>query len=230
MLVKTASNRATASEALNDPWIRSFHRGTKDATNGNGNGSRSRSSSPTTVKPLCASALTQLKNFHCERKLQQAVMAYIANSMNTKQNEDKLLTIFKQFDSDHDGILTLDEIREGFKEFLGEQMLFEGELNKIMQQIDLNRNGQIEYSEFVAAASNFYQLMTEKHLKQAFDLFDMDANGQITPRELKHILGNKNKEIPDEDWEKLVEEFDSNGDGMINFEEFKRMMLQLHNQ
>jgi len=29
--------------------------------------------------------------------------------------------------------LTLDEIREGFKEFLGEQMLFEGELTKIMQ-------------------------------------------------------------------------------------------------
>jgi calcium-dependent protein kinase len=104
-------------------------------------------------------------------------MAYIANSMNTKQNEDKLLTIFKQFDQDHDGILTLDEIREGFKEFLGEQMLFEGELTKIMEQIDLNRNGLIEYSEFVAAASNFYQLMTEKHLKQAFDLFDMDANG-----------------------------------------------------
>jgi hypothetical protein len=44
-------------------------------------------------------------------------------------------------------------------------MLFEGELTKIMQQIDLNRNGLIEYSEFVAAASNFYQLMTEKHLK-----------------------------------------------------------------
>jgi hypothetical protein len=38
MLVKTASNRATASEALNDPWIRSFHRGAKDANNGNGNG------------------------------------------------------------------------------------------------------------------------------------------------------------------------------------------------
>jgi len=35
----------------------------------------------------------------------------------------------------------------------------------------------IEYSEFVAAASNFYQLMTENNLKQAFDLFDMDANG-----------------------------------------------------
>lgn len=76
--------------------------------------------------------------------------------MNTKTNEDKLLAIFKQFDQDHDGILTANEIKEGFKEFLGDQLLFEGELDKIMEKVDLNRNGQIEYSEFVAAASNFY--------------------------------------------------------------------------
>ncbi len=69
MLQKLPANRATASEALNDPWIRSFNRGAKDINGGTGNGSRSRSSSPTTVKPLCASALTSLKNFHCERKL-----------------------------------------------------------------------------------------------------------------------------------------------------------------
>lgn len=93
------------------------------------------------------------------------MLAYIANSMNTKQQEDKLLAIFKQFDSDQDGILTVEEIREGFKEFMGEQMLFEGELQQIMEQVDLNRNGLIEYSEFVAATSNFYQMLTEKHLK-----------------------------------------------------------------
>lgn len=84
------------------------------------------------------------------------MLAYIANSMNTKQQEDKLLAIFKQFDSDADGILTIEEIREGFKEFMGEQMLFEGELQQIMDQVDLNHNGLIEYSEFVAATSNFY--------------------------------------------------------------------------
>lgn len=48
---------------------------------------------------------------------------------------------------------------------MGEQMLFEGELQQIMEQVDLNRNGLIEYSEFVAATSNFYQMLTEKHLK-----------------------------------------------------------------
>ncbi len=69
MLQKLPTNRATASEALNDPWIRSFNRGNKDNNGAVGAGARSRSSSPTTVKPLCASALTSLKNFHCERKL-----------------------------------------------------------------------------------------------------------------------------------------------------------------
>ena len=36
MLVKVPGNRATASEALNDPWIRSFHRGKSDPNSGGG--------------------------------------------------------------------------------------------------------------------------------------------------------------------------------------------------
>jgi calcium-dependent protein kinase len=86
----------------------------------------------------------------------------------------------------------------------------------------------IEYSEFIAAASNLNQLLTDKNLKQAFDLFDLDANGQITPRELKHILGNKDSDIKDEEWEQIIADYDKNGDGMINFQEFKNMMENIH--
>lgn len=53
-------------------------------------------------------------------------------------------------------------------------MMFEDELKAIIKKIDLNQNGSIEYSEFVAAASNLHNMMTEKNLKQAFDLFDLD--------------------------------------------------------
>ena len=35
---------------------------------------------------------------------------------------------FKQFDKNHDGILTVDELRDGFKEFMGDKMVFEEEL------------------------------------------------------------------------------------------------------
>lgn len=87
-------------------------------------------------------------------------------------------------------MLTLEELREGFEEYLGEQILFEDELQKIIKNIDLNQNGLIEISEFIAVTANMNKLMTEKNLRQAFDLFDIDANGEITPREIKHILDN----------------------------------------
>lgn len=48
--------------------------------------------------------------------------------MMSKQNEEKLMATFKQFDKNNDGILTIDELREGFKEFMGEQIMFEEEL------------------------------------------------------------------------------------------------------
>ena len=101
---------------------------------------------------------------------------------------------FKQFDTNHDGILSIDELRNGFKEYLGDDnnLVFEEDLMQIIKNIDFNQNGQIEYSEFVVAASNINNMMTEKNLEAAFNLFDLDANGQITPRELKHILSNAN--------------------------------------
>ena len=110
--------------------------------------------------------------------------------MNTKQNEEKLMATFKEFDKDHDGSLTYEELKEGFIEYLGEKIFFEDELKNIMLAVDFSGNGRIEYSEFVAACSDIKLMMTDKNLKQAFDLFDLDQNGKITPRELKHVLQN----------------------------------------
>jgi len=38
----------------------------------------------------------------------------------SKATEERLMVTFKQFDKNNDGILTVDELREGFKEFMGE--------------------------------------------------------------------------------------------------------------
>jgi Ca2+-binding EF-hand superfamily protein len=77
---------------------------------------------------VCINALTQLKNFHCERKLEAAVICYITNCFNTKQNEEKLMKTFKELDKNNDGTLTIDELKEGFFEYMGDKILFEGEL------------------------------------------------------------------------------------------------------
>lgn len=66
LLQKHPSNRISAVDALNDPWIKKY----TEKTN--------------VRKPICLNALNQLKNFYCERKLEQAVIAYISNSMLNK--------------------------------------------------------------------------------------------------------------------------------------------------
>jgi len=72
MLAKFPQNRLSAEEALNDPWVKTFTEKSKIA------------------KPICINALTLMKNFHCERRLDRAVLCYITNFMNSQQNEEKL--------------------------------------------------------------------------------------------------------------------------------------------
>lgn len=49
-----------------------------------------------------------------------------------------------QFDCDGDGKITLDELKEGMKALLGEK-LKKGELEEILGDIDLNKDGNIDF-------------------------------------------------------------------------------------
>lgn len=49
-----------------------------------------------------------------------------------------------QFDCDGDGKITLDELKEGMKNLLGEK-LKKGELEEILGDIDLNKDGNIDF-------------------------------------------------------------------------------------
>lgn len=54
--------------------------------------------------------------------------------------------------------------------------------------MDLNKDGKIEYSEFIVSALDEKNLMREKKLKAAFDMFDQDKGGSISVQELKKVL------------------------------------------
>ncbi len=51
---------------------------------------------------------------------------------------------FKAADINHNGIVTLDELRESIKKFLPDRVLSLVELKKVMMAFDQNRNGTIE--------------------------------------------------------------------------------------
>lgn len=54
------------------------------------------------------------------RKLEQATIAFIVNQLISKEDRNKLLSQFQTFDKNGDGVLTKEEIYEGYKKLYGE--------------------------------------------------------------------------------------------------------------
>ena len=91
--------------------------------------------------------------------------------------------------------------------------------------MDTDRNGFIDYSEFLAAALPRKIYLREDYLRTAFDMFDTDLSGKIDMVELAEILqaGGEYK-CSKQELAAYIKKIDLNGDGMIDFVEFKKMM------
>jgi calcium-dependent protein kinase len=103
-----------------------------------------------------------------------AVLAYIANHLRTKESETMLRDIFMKLDSNGDGVVTTEELKQGYKEYMGEFALFSSmDISDVLQKVDFNDNGVIDYGEFITAASSINEMLSLKHLRNAFDVFDI---------------------------------------------------------
>jgi len=78
----------------------------------------------------------------------------------------------------------LDEIKEAFKG----SGLSETEVNDIFTRLDTNCDGEINYSEFLAAAINKEKVVTNANLNFAFHHFDVDNTGYITAQNLQEAF------------------------------------------
>lgn len=196
--------RVSAAEALEHPWFKKFAKADK------------------VKKSLASKALNNLKNFRAEQKLKQATLAYIVSQCLSKEETDKMEGIFAEMDTNGDGMLSKQEIRDGYEEHFG-VAIDDEELDRMFDAIDADGSGAIDYSEFLMATMNEQQLLSKEKLKQAFKMFDKDNSGTISREEIKEALGNVDEEIA----EKIISEVDENDDGEISFEEFEKMMNNL---
>ena len=92
----------------------------------------------------------------------------------------ELRMIFVDFDKNGDGQLSSDEIKQGLKSFFNDERIAEIELNKLISDMDSDKNHIIEYEEFLRVTANLDQLITDKNLNIAFDFYDKDKNGKLS--------------------------------------------------
>eukprot|EP00826_Nyctotherus_ovalis_P049524 TRINITY_DN599_c0_g3_i4.p2 TRINITY_DN599_c0_g3~~TRINITY_DN599_c0_g3_i4.p2 ORF type:complete len:209 (-),score=72.37 TRINITY_DN599_c0_g3_i4:103-729(-) len=205
MLKYDPDKRITAFDALNHPWITKY----------------------TTLKAhdekLNVLSLKRLQSFKVRNQLQQAVIAYIANHLQSQETMNKLKEVFQQFDKNGDGVLERNELLEGYMKLGKTKKQAARIVDKIMNQIDLNNNGTIDYSEFLMANLRHEDITSSEKLKEAFKIFDKDGDGHITVKEIKEVLGGNDEAVAE-----LVKAADLDGDGQISFDEFTQMMMKLY--
>ena len=208
LLTYKPEERPTAAEALQHPWVVELSTVAIDDS-------------------AAISALDNLKGFRAESTMKQATFAFIASQLLSKNERDGLAKVFKAFDKNGDGKLSMQEVKEGYLEHYGKVMSDE-EVETMFNAVDTDRSGFIDYSEFVVAAMNENQLTTNEKLQAAFKMFDKDGSGIISPEEIKEVLsfGGTNA-LSKEAIDAIVKQVDENGDGEISFEEFVDMMKKI---
>ena len=84
----------------------------------------------------------------------------------------------------------------------------------MMKACDLNGDGKIDYTEFIAAAYEKSQLLSGENLRNAFNMMDIDGDGALTKEELVQVFGGGHvSEHGEKIWDEIIASVDQDNDG-----------------
>merc|ERR1712159_103224 len=100
----------------------------------------------------------------------------------------------------------------------------EGELEGMVNEVDVDGSGSIEFTEFLTLMSRKMKASdTEEEMRKAFTLFDKNGDGFISPAELRVVMANVDENIDDEEVYGMIRIADLDGDGQISYDEFVKI-------
>ncbi|KAF3321101.1 calcium-dependent protein kinase 26 [Carex littledalei] len=196
MLCPSPSERLKAHEVLSHPWI-----------------CENAAASDDTHDPAVVSRLKQFSEMNLLKRLAFQV---IAENL-SEEETGGMRAIFNGLGTDDSEAIAFDKLKEGLNKY---ESLEDSEIQQLMNAVDINSNGSVEFVEFMAATVPLSKLEQEHHLVTAFSFFDKDGNGFITRDELELAFDGYNMEL----LEDIFEVVDQNNDGRIDYSEFVAMM------
>ena len=130
---------------------------------------------------------------------------------------------FLALDADGDGRLSPAELRDGLAQ--GGLGLSEQELVEILDGVDVNGNGTIEYTEFLASTVDVSRCWEEGMCRQIFDVLDWDSDGHISREDLIRFVHHRRlSEGFGAESQAIVDALDTSGDVSLSLTEFTKML------
>ena len=188
--------RLSASEVLSEPWIK------ENAPNATGENLRQN--------------WEHIKQYSKLNLVQKSIINFTAFHLTSRETKE-FVEMFKSLDENSDGVLSIDKKKKGV-----EQSKFgtkRDNIVKIFEEMDIDKNGLINYTEFISALMD-YEKIKENQILECFNSYDADDSGKISFKEFCDMIKPETEEEKQE-LKELYNQFDTDGDGEISLKEFK---------
>ena len=193
-----SERRPTISEILNSKWVKE--------------------NAPNAISESLNIDWSKILKYSKLNLVQKSVINFRAFHMSTAEAQE-FIDIFKLIDENSDGVLTIDEIKNGIKQCKFNFKINEETIIQLFKDMDIDKNGLVNYTEFVSALIDYENNVKNEHLIACFQNYDDDHSGKINFIEFCRILRPQNEQEKKE-LKKLYDKYDDNGDGEIDIDEF----------
>ncbi|CAD8206137.1 unnamed protein product [Paramecium octaurelia] len=180
--------------ALNDQWVRH-------------NIEKSQAEQDQIVK--------QLDQNHALTFLQCCFMQFMITTFQSDQ-EQSLYQIFGQFDINHDGKINRQELTQAYLNHFSNLQEVKDHVETVFKGVDINRNGEIDFQEFLIGVIDRNSLITIDNLKEAFRILS-DVEGYISLAKMQQLYHSKKQQ--------LKQQFAAYENNQINFKQFQDLMF-----
>ena len=147
----------------------------------------------------------------------RAVVSYMSTNYLSKDEEKKLREVFRYIDYDGQSFLTKAKIEKALKD--NGKLITVDKIQNIVDALDIDKNGVIEYQEYIQGLCNKNSLFNDFNLKNVFVIIDTNNKGYLTSTDIINFAF-PGKTVDDEAVEEYLKQFGMRIDDKITFDDF----------